>query len=273
MEIKRVWAVYWSATGMTKKVVTTVAEQAASALHVPCETLDFTPPAVREQTHSFTSDDLVIFGTPTYAGKTPNKLLPYLQIGFAGNGAMAAAVVTFGNRSYDNSLAELCAALEGCGFHTVSGAAFVGQHAFSDTLALGRPDFEDLALAKEFATKTVEKVSGLTEAPAPVAVSGQADAPYYVPKGTDGEPAKFLKAKPQTDMSKCCNCGLCARICPVGAINPENVADVPGVCIKCHACVKRCTRHAKYFDDPAFLSHKAMLEETFQRRAEVAMFL
>lgn len=31
---------------------------------------------------------------------------------------MAVAVVVFGNRSYDNSLVELCATLEGDGFHT-----------------------------------------------------------------------------------------------------------------------------------------------------------
>ena len=85
-----------------------------------------------------------------------------------------------------------------------------------------------------------------------------------MPKGTDGQPAKFLKAKPRTDLSKCHNCGACARVCPMAAIDPKNVAEVPGTCIKCHACVRRCTRHAKYFDDPAFLSHVAMLEQNFQ---------
>ena len=58
---------------------------------------------------------------PTYAGKLPNKMLPYVQQQIHGNGALAVGVVTFGNRSYDNSLAELCAALEADGFHTVAG--------------------------------------------------------------------------------------------------------------------------------------------------------
>jgi hypothetical protein len=30
---------------------------------------------------------------------------------------------------------------------------------------------------------------------------------------------------------------------------------------------------AKYFDDPAFLSHKAMLERDYQRRAEAKWFV
>ena len=65
----------------------------------------------------------MVFGMPTYAGKLPNKMLPYVQQQIHGNGALAVGVVTFGNRSYDNSLAELCAALEADGFHTVAGGA------------------------------------------------------------------------------------------------------------------------------------------------------
>lgn len=85
----------------------------------------------------------MVFGMPTYAGKLPNKMLPYVQQQIHGNGALAVGVVTFGNRSYDNSLAELCAALEADGFHTVAGGAFACRHAFTDALADGRPDWDD----------------------------------------------------------------------------------------------------------------------------------
>ena len=146
MEIKTVYAVYFSATGRTRKVVTTLANAIAQTLELPLETVDFTLPAAREETYAFTDKDLVIFGTPTYAGKVPNKLLPFVQTGFAGNGALAVPVVTFGNRSFDNSLAELCASLENAGFHTIAAGAFACQHAFSDTLAAGRPDREDMTV-------------------------------------------------------------------------------------------------------------------------------
>ena len=46
-----------------------------------------------------------------------------------------------------------------------------------------------------------------------------------------------------------------------------------GICIKCQACIKKCPKKAKYFDDPAFLSHVAMLEQNYTRRAEPEMFL
>ena len=102
---------------------------------------------------------------------------------------------------------------------------------------------------------------------------GDPAAPYYVPKGLDGEPVKFLKAKPRTNLSKCSNCGACVRACPMGAIDPKNVAEVPGTCIKCQSCVRKCTRGAKFFDDPAFLSHVAILERNFQVPQENQMFL
>lgn len=273
MDIKRVWAVYFSPVGGTENAVTSAASAAAEELGLPLEKLDFTLPAARQAVTAFESTDLVFFGTPTYAGKTPNKLLPWLQSGFVGNSALAAAVVTFGNRSYDNSLAELCATLEADGFRTVGGAAFAVRHVFSDTLGAGRPDADDAALIRAFGRDCARKVADAAEIPAPVEVSGDAAAPYYIPKGVDGLPAKFLPAKPLTDTDKCVGCGLCAAVCPVGSINADNVSEVPGICIKCHACVRRCPVGAKYFDDPAFLSHKAMLEQNFQRRADSAVFI
>ena len=263
MKMEKVWAVYWSATGTTEKVVSTMAEEASKRLRLPLEKIDFTLPCMREKVFSFQGTDLVFFGTPTYAGRVPNKVLPFVQSQFAGNGALAVSVVLFGNRSFDNSLAELASELESHGFHTVVASAFVGQHAFSDVLAAGRPAEADLRQAADFASQVADKVSSLTALPGPIAVPGDPEAPYYVPKGVDGQSAKFLKAKPKTDPEKCVSCGLCASICPMGAIDPADVSSVPGLCIKCHACIKRCPTHAKYLDDPAFLSHKAMLEQTF----------
>jgi hypothetical protein len=36
--------------------------------------------------------------------------------------------------------------------------------------------------------------------------------------------------------------------------------------------VRKCTRKAKYFEDAAFLSHVAMLEQNFADRKENALF-
>lgn len=272
MKVTRIWQVFFSPTGNTRKAVTYLAEELDKKLHCPIEEYDFTLPQAREKTPDFAAGDLVIFGTPVYAGKTPNKLLSFIQNSLNGNGAMAIPVVTFGNRSFDNGLAELTKSLEDDGFQTISAAAVASRHAFSDALASGRPDGEDLKSLLELAVKTAQKIEkeGVFS---PLSVPGDAQAAYYKPLGLDGQPAVFLKAKPKTDMTKCTDCGICAQNCPMGSINSQKPSEVAGICIKCHACVNKCPEKAKYFDDPPFLSHKAMLEKNFQRRAKTEIFV
>ena len=273
MKLEKVWTLCYSATGNTERTVDTIGTELAAKLGLPLERIGFTKPLEREKEYAFTDRDIVVVGTPTYAGKMPNKLLPDFQTRLHGNGALAVAVVTFGNRNYDNSLAELCAVLEADGFRTVAAGAFVGRHAFTDELAYGRPGWSDQFEMKEFAKRIADKVNNLTDIPAPVRVPGDPAAPYYVPKGTDGQPTKFLKAKPKTKAARCNGCGACVRFCPMGAIDPQDPAQVPGTCIKCQACVRKCTKQAKYFDDEAFLSHVKMLEQTFAAPKENEVFL
>ena len=106
MEITKVWALYYSATGTTDKAVNTIAEELAAQLTLPIERLSFTRPAERTGTHLFTAEDLVVVGSPTYAGRLPNKIAPDFRSGLRGEGTPAVPVVLFGNRSYDNALAE-----------------------------------------------------------------------------------------------------------------------------------------------------------------------
>ena len=118
MKILSVKAVFYSATGNTEKVVTGIAVQTAARLGVPWKKINYTLPEERKAHWDFAPTDLVIFGTPVYAGRVPNKMLPYVQNGFSGNGALAVPVVTFGNRNFDNALIELRNELENNGFHT-----------------------------------------------------------------------------------------------------------------------------------------------------------
>lgn len=273
MNIQKVWALCYSATGNTERAVKTLAEELAAKLGCTMEQVSFTKPMERTREYHFREMDLVVVGSPTYAGKLPNKILPDYQKRLRGNGALAVPVVTFGNRSYDNALAELCAVLEPNGFHTVAAGAFVAQHAFTDELGYGRPGWSDQFEMKQFAAKVAAKVQGLTAIPEPVQVPGDPAAPYYVPVGMDGQSVNFLGAKPKTNLSKCSNCGACARLCPMGAIDLKRVSSVPGTCIKCQRCVRKCTKGAKYFDDPALLSHVAMLERDFAEPKENEVFL
>ena len=163
---------------------------------------------------------------------------------------------------------ELCEVLTGNGFLAAAGAAVTAEHAFAPALAHGRPNGEDRAAAAEFARKTALTLRG-REHPIPVTVPGREPiGAYYTPLGLDGEPARFLKAKPKTDPEQCTRCGLCAAVCPMGSIPREEPTECTGICIKCQGCIRECPAGAKYFDDEAFLSHRAMLEQNYIRRRE-----
>ena len=277
MTTKTVWAAYFSATNTTKKVVTQIARRLSQQTACPMEIYDFTHPQARKTPKAFAPGDLVVFGTPVYAGRVPNLLIRFVAA-VQGNGALAVPVVCYGNRNYDDALMELRNTLEAGGFHTVAGGAFSCQHAFSLTQAAGRPDRSDLTIASGFADQIFRKVEALTslESLSPVAVKGNDPVgPYYTPRDRHGEPIKdFLKAKPVTDPDKCVKCGLCARLCPMGSIDPADVSNVAGKCIKCCACVKKCPTGAKYFDHEGYLYHQHELEDQYAaRRAPSEIFV
>ncbi|MBO5149062.1 MAG: ferredoxin, partial [Anaerotignum sp.] len=119
MEMKKVWAMYFSPTGGTEKAVKTTAEALAAKLGLPLEVYDWTLPGVREKEAVFGEGDIVVCGTPVIAGRVPNVLLPYLNEKVKGNGALAVPVVSFGNRNFDDALIELRNILEEDGFKTV----------------------------------------------------------------------------------------------------------------------------------------------------------
>lgn len=268
MQFKTVWAVYYSGSGSTRRLLRGMAEAAGEALMLPVRELDYSRPEAREKSYCFTETDLVFWGSPTYAGRLPNVLLPFLRGNFTGGGAAAVAVVLYGNRSYDDALKELCEVLTGNGFLAAAGAAVTAEHAFAPVLAHGRPNAEDRAAAAEYACKTALTLRG-REHIIPVMVPGREPiGAYYTPLGLDDEPARFLKAKPKTDPEQCTRCGLCAAVCPMGSIPREEPTECTGICIKCQGCIRECPAGAKYFDDEAFLSHRAMLEQNYIRRRE-----
>ena len=272
MEISAVYAVWFSGTGTTKKTVRRVAGGLAKALRLPCVEVDVTPPQRRQETLRFGAGDLVVWGLPTYAGRVPNVLLPYLRERVQGNGALAVPVVLFGNRNYDDSLMELTQLLTADGFACVAGGAFVGEHSFSRTLGAGRPNDADAAEMDAFAGRIADKLRrGDTSA----AAVGGCDPirPYYTPRDRHGNPINILKVKPKTDMSRCGGCGWCADHCPMGSIDGADPAQVTGICIKCCACVKGCPTGAKYFDDAGYLYHKSELEEVYARPAVNETFI
>ncbi len=273
MKIKEIKAIYFSPTGTTRKVVKTVADELSKKLDVKAGEYDFTLPGARLGFADVESDSLVVFGVPTYAGRVPNVLLKYLST-IQGNRAPAVAAVTFGNRNFDNSLLELRDILENAGFHTIGALAASCEHSFSYSLGAGRPDACDLGELKGFAEKLALKIVGMADVPKPISVPGIPGSygGYYKPQDSCGTHIDIRKVTPKVSEA-CTKCGICAAVCPMGSISPEDVRLMQGICIKCGACFKRCPASARYFDDAGYLYHKSELEKMYKRRACNSFFL
>ena len=272
MSVERVYAAYFSPCGNVKTAAEAIGRAAAHALGLSFEAVDFTMPGARTGDIAFGPEDLVILATPVYAGRVPNKLMPFIRDRIRGNGALCGAVVCFGNRAFDDALAELYMLARDNGFTVIGAAAIATEHSFAPALGTGRPDEADLAALREFGEALAKKAQ--KNGPALKTVPGaMPPEKYYTPLRADGTPARFLKAVPKTDMEKCTRCGTCARVCPMGSVDPADPAVTTGVCIKCQACIRLCPTGARTFDDGDFLSHRAMLEANYARRAESAFFL
>ncbi|MGE5677448.1 MAG: 4Fe-4S binding protein, partial [Pseudomonadota bacterium] len=215
------------------------------------------------------STDLVVFGTPVYAGRVPNVLLPYLKEKIKAAGALAVPIVLFGNRDYDDALIELKGILESDGFDTIAAGAFIGEHSFSRLIAGGRPDEQDILSAHRLSEIAAGRAAEMDPSARKLTIKGEEGRlrPYYAPRDRYGTPINILKVKPKTN-GKCINCGACAAACPMGSISSEDFGLVSGLCIKCGACIKKCPVVAKYYDDEGYIYHKSELEDLYTRRKE-----
>lgn len=276
MKIEKIWAMYFSPTGNSKKISKGLGEALSESLNAPLEYIDITSPAARRKPCIFKRNELLIITFPVYAGRLPNKIAPYITDMIQGDMTKLIATVSYGNRNYDDALSEMVYECGQKGFITIGGAAVPSQHAFSHKLAFRRPNDDDMnqlvAYAKKLADE-IENADDSDEIKAKEIPGNMPPGPYYKPLQVNGEPAIFLKAKPKTYYTLCDGCGECYRVCPMNAISIDDFRVVTGTCIKCQACIKNCHNCAKYFDDPQFLSHVEMLENTYAGEVKEIEFI
>ena len=87
-------------------------------------------------------EDRVLIAMPSFGGRAPAAAIERLKK-IAGNGAKCTLVCVYGNRAYEDTLAEMEDAAKESGFLVVAAVAAVAEHSIMPQYAAGRPDASD----------------------------------------------------------------------------------------------------------------------------------
>ena len=266
MKVQSLKLVYFSPTGTTKSVVQGIARGINQST---VEQIDITTPDARQQQLQTLENELLVVAVPVYMGRVPALLNEWLHAIKARN-TPAVCVVVYGNRVYDNALLEFEDILIKRGCKPIACAAYIGEHAFSSSkmpTAEGRPDESDLNHAELFGRKINEKLLSVSS----VDHISDINIPGNYPYGgvTDLWSVDFIAIS-----NKCSQCGICAEVCPVGAIDSENSNLIDKEkCITCCACIKNCPQNARTMKTGPVKDAAMRLNNLYKERKEPEFFL
>lgn len=200
-------------------------------------------------------EDQVLVAMPSFGGRAPAVAIERLKK-IAGNGAKCTLVCVYGNRAYEDTLAEMEDAAKECGFQVVAAIAAVAQHSIIPQYAANRPDASDDKQLAEFAQRIADKTEAADSIPG--------NRPYKKAGGAG------LVPKPSKD---CVKCGVCAKNCPVQAIDTIKLTADSKKCITCMRCVKQCPHNARKVNG-AIMSVAAMaIKKACSVRKENELYL
>ncbi len=234
MEYKQIIQAYFSPCGTTQKAVCSVGQAWGC---VSKKEIDMTPFALAEQSYTMTEQEILIVGVPAFGGRVPETAVKRLQK-LHGNHTPAIAVVTFGNRAFDDTLLELQDILQKQGFVVVAGIGAVTEHSIMHCFGKDRPTTEDCkqlcAFGEQIKTKMEKSIQSTTKIPG--------NRPYITYHSTG--------LVPVCD-DACKGCGICADNCPTEAIPKEkpNTTDKQK-CISCMGCIAICPEKARSIPAP-----------------------
>ena len=206
-------------------------------------------------------EDVALIAVPSYGGRVPPLAAERIKK-LRGNQARCVLVCVYGNRAYEDTLAELKGLAEDSGFRVIAAAAAVAEHSIIHQYAAGRPDTADEAELRGFSKQILEKINGAAGNEAPSLPGSRPDkAP-----GGGGMVPKAGKS--------CTGCGLCAEKCPAQAISYENnkLTD-KSKCISCMRCVSICPQSARALN-PVMVSAAALaIKKACAERKHNELFL
>lgn len=247
----------FSPTYGTAHAATLLAEQLSLNISTDkIKKLDLTTPAARASKYFFGNNDLVIIGAPVYGGQLPP--VENLFRNLRGNQTPCILLAGYGNRHYDDMLAQMKNIMMQQGFICIGAITCIIPHTFSEKLGSGRPNVSDLNRIAAFANALKSKFENDTFA--------MIDVP-----GNPMPEKKERKFMPKSvNKELCTNCGLCAASCPTGAIDKSTGEIDHDKCINCMRCTYVCPAKARSYEAGPITAY---LEENFSEPREIEFFL
>lgn len=250
-----VYAAYFSPTNGTKRAI----ELLAKEFNNDYKLINLTNKDERIKEIVFSDKDLVIVAAPVYAGQIPQ--VEGLFGNLKGQNTPCIVMATYGNRHYDDTLAQLKNILEKKGFICIGGIASIIPHIYSQKLGFNRPDNGDIQIMNDFAKDIIKKIK--ENKLKSVELPGEKNP-------------KPLSVNPGNNVSKmfnkelCSKCKICEKECPVGAINSESMEVNKSTCINCMKCSYVCKKNARKFDSSKVREY---LETNYLDRRKVEIFM
>lgn len=252
----KIYEITFSPTGGTKRV----ADFLSNELSRDITDIDLSNGNENLNKYSLTNEDTVIIAVPSYSGRVPSTAAERIAK-IQGHDAKAIIVCVYGNRAYEDTLAELQDIVQQAGFIVISAIAAVAEHSIAHRYATNRPDKDDYGHLRVFAKQIGDKLRK-NDFSTPTIPGNRP----YRKAANAGIVPKATKA--------CTQCGLCASKCPVGAIDKNNPEKVnKKACISCMRCVTVCPHHARKVNGLLLAIVNMMLKKTCSIRKECELYI